>query len=151
MYLRMTSAPSTTLSGDHRVGGPAAAAALLQAPRRPLSLTFVRRLDVPFDAALGRFDEWWRVASWQEAIDVAGSRLVGPPHPGEDGDERTLGVLLGRGTVQSPVPMDLHISQWSASYGTTLELTPRRRIHAGHAYFRSGHLLLDRVAAAITG
>src|SRR5512142_389080 len=111
----MMNGRSTTLSGGHHRTGTTVTGGLLPGPRLPFSVTFVRRLDTPFPLALDRFDEWWRVASWRDGLDVSGSRLIGPPGLGDDGDERRLGVLLGRGTVQAPVPMDLHVTQWSAS------------------------------------
>ena len=146
----MSNGQVVTLSGGHQRTAQTTTADFLRGARGPLSVTFVRRLDVPFETAVDRFDQWWRAASRGEVIDVAGSRLVGPPKRGDGGDERRIGVLLGRGSLHSPLRMDLRIVRWSASFGTTIELLPLRRLHPGQGYFRDGHLLLDRVTAAVS-
>jgi hypothetical protein len=147
----MTNGQAATLSGGRqRTATTPTAADFLRGARGPLSVTFVRRLDVPFETAVDRFDQWWRVGSRGEVIDVAGSRLVGPPKRGDGGGERRVGVLLGRRSLHAPLRMDLQIVRWSASFGTTIELLPLRRLHPGQGYFRDGHLLLDRVTAAVS-
>ena len=132
---------------------PAAAGAEVAFPcdRLPHSVTFVRRVHTPFVDGMHRFDRWWRLAARDGAVDVGGSRLVGPPLLvlGEEG--RRLQVSLGRGSVHPAVPMELSLSRWSASFGTTLELVPRRRLHATDRYFQEGHLLLDRIISVLAG
>ena len=57
---------------------------------------------------------------------------------------------LARGPLRPPLPMRLQADHWcSCPPRTALELIPCGHVRPSPAYFRAGHLLLDRLADAL--
>jgi len=98
--------------------------------RAPLSLSFVRRVDVPFEI------------STRQLENLASSAEAGP-------DELRYHIELGRGLAHRAVPMELRVSRWSATLGVTLELLPQRHVRPTAEYFAAGQALLDELETVL--
>jgi hypothetical protein len=112
-------------------------------------LSFRRIVDIPFGtcaAALGS----------GQLTGPDGGRRAGRPlacgpaeHDPATGSCRVQ-VRLARGPLRPPLRMRLQADHWSSSPPrTALELIPCGRVRPSAAYFRAGHLLLDRLTRSM--
>lgn len=120
--------------------------------RSPFGLSFVRHIDVPYEACILRLTA---LVEENGIVTIGRSRLTIPAVADADADldgtGRHLDVSLGRGIGRPRLAMDLEVVPWSPAFGSVLELHPVRGLRADRRYYREGNALLDRLTAVITG
>jgi hypothetical protein len=116
-----------------------------------LRLTFPRVIDIPLEMCVDALESWQGPGQDGELY-IGRSRLRWPIEHSRDDGMRRIAVGLARGPLRTLLCMRLEFSRWSPSSSrTALELIPCGRVRPTAAYFRSGHLLLDSLAAALVG
>jgi hypothetical protein len=107
---------------------------------------FRRIMDVPFQTCVEALDSWQRTGCRE--LRVGESLLRWPVEHDRETGTRRIQVRLARGSLRPLLRMRLDIDRWSAS-STVVELIPCGRVRRTAAYFRAGHLLLDRLTRSL--
>jgi hypothetical protein len=105
-------------------------------------LSFLRIVDIPFEACVAALESWPGEGSGG-GRQAGHGRLRGPVEHDQGTGTCRVEVRLARGPLRPLLRMRLHVDGWSSSSRTALELIPCRRVRATASYFRAGHLLLD--------
>jgi hypothetical protein len=121
----------------------------VSAGTHPVQLSFQRIVDIPFGTCVAVLESW-RLTVLDGGRRAGQGLWCGPAgHDRDSGTYRTQ-VRLSRGPLRPALRMRLDIDRWSSSPPqTALELIPCRYVRPSAAYFRAGHLLLDRLALSL--
>jgi hypothetical protein len=110
-------------------------------------ITLSRHIDLPFETCLEGLEHWQRPAERPLApggtrVTIRGAAEVGP-------DQYRIGLNLRPIHSWRALAMELRLTRWSTSSGSSLELRPLRNHRPRRRYFLAGHVVLDAAIAAI--
>jgi len=121
-----------------------------QLPGRPPTAdpsgTFFLSVGLPCAGLGRRLAEWWATHASAGVVTVDGKLRLDPPQ----GDGRGGFTICGRVrrfTRWHWVPVVIEL--WPRGARTIMTMTPRDRVVASWRYFRTGHLVLERLTAQL--
>jgi hypothetical protein len=113
---------------------------MTEQPAHPLSLSFPRIADIPFDVYLAALDSW--NLSGHGELRLGDSLLRGPIEHDQSLGIWQIEVRMARGPLCPRVRMRLYIERRSRT-ATALELAPCQRVTPSAAYFAAGRRLMN--------
>jgi hypothetical protein len=137
-----------TTSRRATFGSPAAGSEPPSWLKSGLSARFFRLVALPGESVAAPLAEWWTAGARDGVITVARRLRLGPPR-GDPGTGWTMDGWIRRLTRWHWVPVVVEL--WPLHGNWMMTMTPQAHVVASKRYFRTGHLVLDRLTTELAG